>query len=176
MMNPFEAGSRKVIPACLVYLFRGVPGADEVLMMHRQGREGDYHSGKWNGLGGKFELDESPWQAASREISEEAGLLIAPERYHWLGTLQFPNFKAHKAEDWWCTVMTARLDADEAARIPEGARFSDEGSLHWVPAVRLLDLNLWQGDRLFLPKVLAGTSFSGTLWYEGQSVRAHKLA
>ncbi len=175
-MNPFESGSRKVIPACLVYLFRRGTDRREVLMMHRQGREADYHSGKWNGLGGKFERDESPWQAASREVSEEAGLLLEPARYRWLGTLQFPNFKAHKAEDWWCTVMTADLDAAESARIPEGARFSDEGSLHWIPESRVLELALWEGDRLFLPQVLAGTAFSGTIWYEGQSVRAHNLA
>jgi len=145
-------------------------------MMHRQGRDGDYHSGKWNGLGGKFELDESPWQAASREISEEAGLKLAPERYRWLGMLQFPHFKAHKSEDWFCSVLTAELDEPEATGIAEGARFSDEGSLHWIPESRLLELNLWEGDRLFLPRVLAGKSFHGTIWYEGQRVRAHNLA
>ena len=72
--------------------------------------------------------------------------------------------------------MTAELEEPEAAGITEGARFSDEGSLHWVSVSGLLELNLWEGDRLFLPQVLAGQSFHGTIWYEGQRVRAHNLA
>jgi 8-oxo-dGTP diphosphatase len=174
-MNAYEAGSRKVIPACLVYLFRGRAPQREFLMIHRQGRDGDYHSGKWNGLGGKFDPNESPWQAASREVSEEAGLLLPPDRYRWLGTLQFPMFKAHRSEDWWCSVMTAELSVEESSRIPEGSRFSDEGTLHWVAEARLLDLNVWEGDRRFLPKVLAAEPFVGTFWYTGQTLRDYQL-
>src|SRR4051812_2814241 len=95
--NAFETGERKVIPAVLIYAWRG----DEVLMIRRDsGRPGDYHAGKWNGLGGKLELDESPVEGARRELREEAGLDLPESAFRALGSIQFPNFKAHKKEDW----------------------------------------------------------------------------
>jgi len=35
---------------------------NSTLMLHRVKKENDYHRGKWNGLGGKFEPGESPEQ------------------------------------------------------------------------------------------------------------------
>ncbi len=32
----------------------------KTLMLHRVKKKKDIHQGKWNGLGGKFELSESP--------------------------------------------------------------------------------------------------------------------
>jgi 8-oxo-dGTP diphosphatase len=136
-------------------------------MMHRDGRPGDYHSGKWNGLGGKLEPGESPLEAARREFAEESGIKLEERDFRPLGTLQFPNFKAHKHEDWQVTVFTA--DADAGAALTR----SDEGSLHWVSAKELLSLPVWAGDRHFLPYVLDETPFIGTIWYQGQEVTRH---
>ena len=44
------------------------------LMIYRNKKQNDYHEGKWNGLGGKFEPGESPEECAIREIEEESGL------------------------------------------------------------------------------------------------------
>ena len=41
-------------------------------MLHRVKKENDYHEGKWNGLGGKFEAGESPEECAKREIEKNA--------------------------------------------------------------------------------------------------------
>jgi len=49
---------------------------NSTLMIHRVKKENDYHRGKWNGLGGKFEPGESPEDCAVREIEEESGLII----------------------------------------------------------------------------------------------------
>jgi 8-oxo-dGTP diphosphatase len=162
MANAFERGERKVIPAVLVYVKRGT----QVLMLHRNGRADDYHSGKWNGLGGKLELGESPREAARRELLEESGLELAPEDFRPIGTLFFPNFKAHKSEDWWVTVFIAHLSLDAAPMLQAG----DEGELHWIEEARLLSLPLWEGDRHFIPFVLNEKPFMGTLWYEGERV------
>jgi 8-oxo-dGTP diphosphatase len=163
MANPFEAGEQKIIPAVLIY----VKHQGRVLMIHRNGRSGDYHSGKWNGLGGKLELDESPLAAAKRELQEESGLDLPVENFKILGSLYFPNFKANKNEDWWVTVLVAHLDSKfpTPKLVP-----SDEGELHWIPAQDLLSLNLWAGDGHFIPNVISENPFMGTLWYKGQEV------
>lgn len=168
-MNGFEAGLRKVIPATLIYVRSS---DDRVLMLHRLGgsgggKPGDYHSGKWNGLGGKLELDESCWAAARRELREESSLDLSEESFRLLGTLQFPNFKAQKNEDWMVFVFVARI-ARPAAEIALGS--CEEGALAWVPATDLLSLNLWPGDRHFIPFVVGEQPFAGTIWYRGQDV------
>lgn len=171
-MNPFEAGTRKCIPAVLVYVRSG----DLVLMLHRNApgprADGlpDYHAGRWNGLGGKLEADESPLEAAVREVGEESGLRLPAEWFRPLGTLQFPNFKAHKAEDWLCFVLLAEVPPAERGRIDEQALRGPEGELHWVPCADLERLNLWPGDRHFIPYVREGRPFAGTIWYRGAEV------
>jgi 8-oxo-dGTP diphosphatase len=165
-MNPFESGARKNIPAVLIYARNG----DRVLMIHRDAPERaklDYHAGKWNGLGGKSEADESSWETASREFAEEAGVMLPPTRFNALGVIQFPNFKAHKNEDWTIFVFTADLADSEAGGVQKG---SPEGSLHWIPEKDLMSLALWPGDQYFIPHVASRTPFQGTIWYRGSEV------
>jgi 8-oxo-dGTP diphosphatase len=172
--NAFESGARKAIPAVLVYVFdRGGDGVERVLMVHRNAadRPGDYHAGKWNGLGGKCEPDESFREAARRELREESGLDLPAEALRELGFLQFPNFKAHRAEDWLVTVFVADLPPGERGRKLAGP----EGELHWVPVDDLLELNLWAGDRHFIPHLARREPFFGTIWYAGQEVLRHDV-
>lgn len=163
-MMGFESGARKLIPAVLIY----ARSAGRILMLHRNApdRVGDYHSGKWNGLGGKLEPDESPRQAARREFNEECGLDIDEESFQELGWLQFPNFKAHEAEDWLVFVFILDLPPEDSERNLLGP----EGTLHWIPEADLLTLELWPGDRHFIPHVQARRMFTGTLWYDGPKV------
>ncbi len=174
-MNAFEAGERKVIPAVLLYARHKGPQDERILMIHRvpTGLGGapakpDYHAGKWNGLGGKLEADESPLQAARREMREESGVDLPESAFKPIGVLQFPNFKAHKNEDWLCYVFVADLTDEQARSVPSSCA---EGQLHWIPSSDIVSLNLWPGDRHFIPHVLAAKPFIGTLWYEGQNVR-----
>ena len=167
-MNEFEAGLRKLIPAVLVY----AESDGKILMLHR-GNSGDgFHQGKWNGLGGKMEADESPFAAAVREFKEESGLAIASERFAHRGTLQFPNFKPHKNEDWIVFVFILALSKEEAHGVKPHC---DEGKLEWISTSDILKLALWPGDLLFLQHVLAGETFSGTIWYAGGDVARHEI-
>jgi len=139
-------------------------------MIHRDAPERaklDYHAGKWNGLGGKSELDESAWETASREFAEEAGVQLPPTRFQALGVVQFPNFKAARNEDWTVFVFSVELSDSEAGGVQAG---SPEGSLHWIPARDLLKLNLWPGDQYFIPHIVERRAFVGTIWYRGGDV------
>lgn len=157
-MNVYESGSQKVIPAVLIY----AKAKGHVLMLYRtnpQNKE-DIHEGKWNGLGGKLERGESPLEACVREFEEEAGMSVDASKFRALGTLLFPQFKAHKNEDWWVSVF----DVDLGDLVP--LKSCPEGRLEWVLEEKVLGLTLWPGDALFLPYVLKGRPFMGTLWYE----------
>ena len=55
-MNAFAQGTRKAIPAVLIYARHG----REVLMLERASKDPqDVHKGKHNGLGGKCDPDEA---------------------------------------------------------------------------------------------------------------------
>jgi 8-oxo-dGTP diphosphatase len=166
--NAYESGELKVIPAVLVYLMWG----DRVLMLQRHIKEGDVHSGKCNGLGGKLDAGESPEQAAAREVKEECGLVLPSHRYQACGYVTFPLFKEKKKEDWHVYLFTAQITNEEAACIwTQGP----EGRLVWTARDQVLGLNLWPGDRHFLPEVLAGRVVMGAIWYKDGAVIDHSV-
>lgn len=149
------------ILATLVYVKR--PG--QTLMLHRIKRAGDMHQGKWNGLGGKFEPGESPEMCAIREVREESGLTISNPELR--GILTFPDFRS--GEDWYAFVFVARTFSGALIDCTEGV-------LEWIDDDRLLDLPLWEGDRIFLPWLDQDRFFSGLFVYEDGSLCSHTVS
>lgn len=146
--------------ATLCYLTRN----GRTLMLHRVKKQDDVHEGKWNGLGGKFEPGESPEDCVKREILEEAGLKIKSPRLK--GVLTFPDFA--KGEDWYVFVFTA-------SRFTGRLLDSDEGNLAWIKNKDLLKLNLWEGDRVFLPLLRKRGHFSGKFHYRNGRLAAYSV-
>ncbi len=128
--------------------------SNQTLMIHRVKRSEDMHKGKWNGLGGKFEPGETPEECAIREIHEESGLLVRSLQLK--GILTFPGF-AHD-EDWYTFVFV--VDEFDGELID-----SSEGYLAWIDNDKLLDLNLWDGDKIFLRWLDEARFFSGKFIY-----------
>ena len=163
-MNVFESGERKLIPAVLIYVYRG----DKILMVHR--KRSDVHEGKWNGLGGKLEADESPLTAAQRELAEESGLALEESQFKGLGVLSFPLFKPKKKEDWLVYVFRVDLPSNDSSPVYQE---NPEGELHWILESQVMNLSLWPGDEYFLPLMMQKQSFLGTIWYENSVVTRH---
>ena len=172
IQNPYETAQQKIIPAVLLYAFY----QDSVLMIHRNSKPNDTHAGKWNGLGGKLEPGETSSQAAAREFLEESFSDVPSSQWNWMGQLHFPNFKSTKNEDWWVTVWVTDLTDEQAKKIPLNSPQTSEGALHFIEKTKILNLNLWEGDRHFLPLVLDHTPFQGTFYYENGKCVRHELA
>jgi 8-oxo-dGTP diphosphatase len=120
------------------------PDRQQVLLVHRHRRADDLHLGRYNGLGGKLNADEDIVTCMCREICEEAGIECTSLLLR--GTLSWPGF-GKNGEDWFGFLF--RIDAWTGTPYTENA----EGTLEWVPRERILDLPLWEGDRIFLPLV-----------------------
>ncbi len=138
--------------ATLCYVMNNIDKT--TLMIHRIKKKNDYHEGKWNGLGGKFEKGESPEECAVREIKEESGLFIKSPRMR--GFITFPDFDG--IDDWYVFIFTA--DNYEGELID-----SPEGRLEWIPNDRLTALNLWDGDKIFLEWLYQDRFFSAKFIY-----------
>ncbi len=150
----------KMIAATLCYVRKG----GKTLMLHRVKKANDVHEGKWNGLGGKFELGESPEECVVREIREESGLTIIKPDLR--GILTFPGFDGE--HDWLVFLFTAdkfrgKLDKN-----------SNEGNIEWIPDSKLLNLPLWEGDRLFLKWLKNKKFFSAKFIYKKGRLKSYQ--
>lgn len=113
------------------------------LMLHRVKKENDASHGKWIGVGGKCEADESPDECMLREVKEETDLEITRWQYRGIVTFisdTWPNEYMHlfTASEW-----QGNIDMD-----------CNEGDLAWIAKDKLMDLKLWEGDRIFLRLLL----------------------
>ncbi len=133
-------------------------------MIHRVKKAGDIHAGKWNGLGGKLEPGETPEECAVREIREESGLIA--RRLELKGVLSFPGFA--NDEDWYAFVFVV---PEFEGQISE----SQEGYLQWIESTEIYDLNLWEGDRVFLPWLDQPGLFSGKFVYKNGRLVDHSV-
>ncbi|MBR6184795.1 MAG: 8-oxo-dGTP diphosphatase [Clostridia bacterium] len=109
------------------------------LMLHRIKKDQDENAGKWIGIGGHVEEDESPEECVRREAMEEAGMELNDLRLRGVITFILP--------DWGNELTFLYTARAETESLPECA----EGVLRWVPIAEIPRLKLWEGDRVFLP-------------------------
>lgn len=130
---------------------------DKYLMLHRISKKNDPNKNKWIGVGGKFEKDESPEDCLIREVKEETGLHLT--------TYQFRGIVTFVSDIWETEYMHLYTATQFEGELTE----CNEGILEWIEKEKVLDLNLWEGDQVFL-KLLQETYqfFSLKLRYEGE--------
>ena len=109
------------------------------LMMHRVKKEEDENAGKWIGIGGHLEENESPEECIRREALEEAGTNLTELKLRGIITFILP--------DWGNELTFLYTAQTDTAELKE----CSEGVLKWIPIEDVMDLPLWEGDRIFLP-------------------------
>jgi len=125
-----------MVETVLCYLIKD----DSYLMLYRNKRENDMNAGKYIGIGGHLEKGETKEEACIREIKEETGLTVNRLDYH--GKVEFQN-------DNYKELMYLFTSDDFSGELIE----CNEGTLCFVKIDNVLDLNIWEGDKLFLPKL-----------------------
>ncbi|MDD6036606.1 MAG: 8-oxo-dGTP diphosphatase [Lachnospiraceae bacterium] len=143
---------------------------DAYLMLHRVKKGNDVNKDKWIGIGGHFEEGESPEECIRREAMEETGLTLQNLRFRGIVTFCFKESgKARTAEEF--SEKLWKGDTDKVANVTdEDVHWDDweymclftatvedreladcnEGDLEWVKKDRIEELNLWEGDKIFL--------------------------
>ena len=111
------------------------------LMMHRVLKENDVNRDKWIGVGGHFEYAESPEECLIREVYEETGYTLSD--YSFRGIITFVYGKKGKETIEYMHLFTAQ-------NVVGSPKACDEGVLEWVPKSKLMELELWEGDKIFL--------------------------
>lgn len=117
------------------------------LMLHRVTKKNDINHDKWIGVGGHFEYQESPEDCLIREVKEETGLTLKSFNFRAIVT-----FIADQEPAEYMCLYTAKEFTGKLIDC-------NEGKLEWVPFEKIKDLELWEGDEIFLKLLQKETPF-----------------
>lgn len=134
------------------------------LMLHRTKKKNDINKGKWIGIGGKFEDRESPEECIIREVKEETGLVL--KSYKLRGVITY-IFETGDTE--YMYLFTSDSFEGELTEC-------NEGELEWINKNEIMNLSLWEGDKIFLEKLKKDDNFfTIKMEYNGDKLVAYKM-
>lgn len=134
------------------------------LMLHRTKKENDINKDKWIGIGGKFENEESPEECIVREVKEETGLTLNNYKLRCIAT--------YVSTTWETEYMYVFTSDDFTGELIE----CNEGDLQWISKDKVTELNIWEGDKIFLEKIKNDNSFfTIKLNYDGENLVKYNL-
>lgn len=125
----------------------------QMLLIHKKRGLG---AGKFNGPGGRIEAGETPLEGVIREVQEE--ICVTPTGIAPAGELHFQFVDGYSIHAY---VFTATGFSGEPQETPEAIPY-------WFPISALPYHNMWADDRIWVPLVLAGKSFSARFLFDGE--------
>lgn len=124
------------------------------LMINKNKRKDDLNKGKWLGLGGHLKLGETPDECVVRELKEESGLTIYNPQLR--GKVYFVN---NDYIELMYLYTASEFDGE--------LTLCDEGVLEWIKKEDVYNLNIWEGDKIFLDLLVKDNNyFELKLYYE----------
>lgn len=135
---------------------------DKYLMLHRTKKKHDVNSGKWIGVGGKLEKGESPEDGIKREIIEETGYRARNVDYRGIVVFNYNDNPSEYMFLYTCDDFEGEMIEGPNGYLRKSSENGmvecDEGDLKWIEEKELMDLELWEGDRIFLDLLLRNDS------------------
>ena len=148
-----------MIESSLVYLIQD----DKWLMLLRNKKKNDLNLNKWIGVGGKKLSNETIEECAIRETYEETGLHIQNLDFRGVINFYYENKEMEK--------ITLYTSNDFNGEMHD----CNEGTLCWIKQDKILDLELWEGDKIFLKYLFSNKNalFSLNLSYDSNDKLIH---
>ena len=126
---------------------------DKYLMLHRNKKKNDINKDKWIGVGGHVEENETVDECVVREVKEETNLDLI-------------SFKLHGE------VLFVLNGYEELMYVYTSKEFKgvlkecNEGTLEWINKNEVLNLPIWEGDKLIFDLMKKDEYFKLKLVYE----------
>lgn len=113
-------------------------------------KKAGFGAGKYAGIGGKVEPDETPPSAAIREVAEEIGVTIPPECLRSMGTVTF----VFPHQTSWSQEVFIYVATQWQGEPLE----SNEMRPAWFRPAEIPYASMWQDAVYWIPPVLEGTA------------------
>lgn len=124
-----------------------------LLAMKKRG----FGAGKWNGVGGKLEPNESLEAALVRECQEEIG--VTPKSWKPVAELDFIQ---DSTSDPWHMYVYAYISYEWDGEPTE----SEEMKPEWFSLDKIPYAEMWDDDQYWLPSVLNGEPVTGSFTFD----------
>lgn len=131
------------------------PVKDGVLILGMKKR--GFGAGKWNGMGGKLQSDETIEAAAVRELEEEIGIRARASDLKKRATL---DFYFDQKPEWDQRVHVFLADTWEGTPVESEEMRPQEFSLPEIPYN-----DMWPDDRHWLPLVLSDKTIEAEFYF-----------
>ena len=137
---------------------------EKYLMLHRTKKNNDINENKWIGIGGKFEVGESPEECIIREVKEETGLT--------LNSYKFRGIITYISKTWETEYVCLFTSDNFSGKLIE----CNEGDLKWINKKEVLNLKTWEGDKIFINKIQKDDKFFTIKFeYDGDTLLKYDL-
>lgn len=115
-------------------------------------------------FGGKFEKGESPEECIRREVLEETGIVV--ESLNLRGIITYDDKNKDTEYMYLFTCNQFRGELIECI----------EGDLEWIEKEKVIELDTWEGDKIFLKKIQKkGPFFTMKFQYNGEKLIDYKI-
>lgn len=136
---------------------------DQILLAMKKRGHG---VGKWNGVGGKVDPNESILEGTVRECREEIG--VTPRDITPAGRIKFTVKGGDEVIEHDCSIFTASAWEGEPVE-------SEEMQPQWFKIADIPYTAMWPDDNLWLPHVIAGELFEATITTTTEEVLEHDV-
>lgn len=137
---------------------------EKYLMLHRTKKNNDINENKWIGIGGKFEVGESPEECIIREVKEETGFT--------LNSYKFRGIITYISKTWETEYVCLFTSDNFSGKLIE----CNEGDLKWIDKKEVLNLKTWEGDKIFINKIQKDDKFFTIKFeYDGDTLLKYDL-
>ena len=144
---------------------------EEVLLLFRNKKRNDFHEGKYVGIGGRIEPGETPQECILREIQEETGYDLSISDISFRGYIYFDEINRKKTTEdlppfnWLVFIYSASIPI-------KNDFVNAEGDLIWFSFKEVPYDRMWDGDRIFTPKILETEEIiEGKFLYDGEKIK-----
>ncbi len=155
--------------ATLCLLIKESQSDKEILLaMKKRG----FGKGKWNGVGGKFDLkkgDKNIINAAIRETEEEIGVRVKDLEKVALLRFHFPYIPKEEKWDQDVYVFLVKKWEGEPSE-------SEEMMPKWFKTQDIPFNEMWDDDKIWLPEILKGRKLKADfIFKEGEIIDKHNI-